>query len=70
MLTGVREAVRALHMLKGDDEDDVDAAAGAVDAPVPSRKRSRVSRDLEIKTADMLLEHSSGLLLLLLLLLL
>ena len=41
MLTGVREAVRALHMLKGDNEDDVDVAAGAVDAPV-SRKRSRV----------------------------
>ncbi len=49
MLTGVREAVRALHMLKGDDEDDVDVAAGAVDAPVPSKKRSRVSHDLDSK---------------------
>ena len=67
MLTGVREAVRALHMLKGDDEDDVDVAAGAVDAPVLSKKRSRVSHDLETKTADMLMEHSTGLLLLLLL---
>lgn len=42
MLTGVREAVRVLRMLKGDTEEEANAAAGAVDAGVPSRKRKQV----------------------------
>lgn len=46
MLTGVREAVRALRMLKGASEEDANAAAGAVDAGLPSRKRKQVRRGL------------------------
>ena len=42
MLTGVREAVRVLRMLKGDTEEEANAAAGAVDAGLPSRKRKQV----------------------------
>ena len=42
MLTGVREAVRVLRMLKGDTEEEANAAAGAVDAALPSRKRKQV----------------------------
>ena len=43
MLTGVREAVRALRMLKGASEEEANAAAGAVDGGLPSRKRKQVS---------------------------
>ena len=43
MLTGVREAVRALRMLKGASEEESNAAAGAVDGGLPSRKRKQVS---------------------------
>ena len=43
MLTGVREAVRALRMLKGASEEEANAAAGAVDGGLPSRKRKQVN---------------------------
>ena len=43
MLTGLREAVRALRMLKGASEEEANAAAGAVDGGLPSRKRKQVS---------------------------
>ena len=43
MLTGVREAVRALRMLTGASEEEANAAAGAVDGGLPSRKRKQVS---------------------------
>lgn len=43
MLTGVREAVRALRMLKGASEEEANAAAGGVDGGLPSRKRKQVS---------------------------
>ena len=42
MLTGVREAVRALRMLRGASEEHANAAAGAVDGGLPSRKRKQV----------------------------
>ena len=42
MLTGVREAVRALRMLKGASEEEANAAAGGVDGGLPSRKRKQV----------------------------
>lgn len=42
MLTGVREAVRVLRMLKGDTEDEANAAANAVDAGLPTKKRKQV----------------------------
>lgn len=41
MLTGVREAVRALRMLKGASEEEANAAAGGVDGGLPSRKRKQ-----------------------------
>ncbi|KAL3151309.1 hypothetical protein ABBQ38_013146 [Trebouxia sp. C0009 RCD-2024] len=41
MLTGVREAVRALRMLRGASEEEANAAAGAVDGGLPSRKRKQ-----------------------------
>lgn len=44
MLTGVREAVRALRMLRGASEEEANAAAGAVDGGLPSRKRKQVRR--------------------------
>ena len=44
MLTGVREAVRALRMLKGASEEEANAAAVAVDGGLPSRKRKQVSQ--------------------------
>ena len=43
MLTGLREAVRALRMLKGASEAEANAAAGAVDGGLPSRKRKQVN---------------------------
>lgn len=43
MLTGVREAVRAVRMLRGASEEQANAAAGAVDGALPSRKRKQVS---------------------------
>ena len=42
MLSGVREAVRAMRMLKGASEEEANAAAGAVDGGLPSRKRKQV----------------------------
>ena len=42
MLTGVREAVRVLRMLKGDTDEEANAAANAADAGLPSRKRKQV----------------------------
>lgn len=42
MLTGVREAVRAMRMLKGASEEEANAAAGGVDGGLPSRKRKQV----------------------------
>lgn len=42
MLTGVREAVRVLRMLKGDTDDEANEAARAVNAALPSRKRKQV----------------------------
>ena len=43
MLTGVREAVRAVRMLRGASEEQANAAAGAVDGGLPSRKRKQVT---------------------------
>ena len=42
MLTGVREAVRTLRMLKGASEEEANAAGGGVDGGLPSRKRKQV----------------------------
>ncbi|KAK9805594.1 hypothetical protein WJX72_006757 [[Myrmecia] bisecta] len=45
MLTGLREAVRALHMLKGDDDETGNAAANAVDTPLKVKKRKAGQSD-------------------------